>query len=606
MNPGSAKQQSFPGFRRLTAGVWDLLYSRPRRQRAERMEERDWRRRIILASQRIQQVYLALGEDLGHVKGLRENLDRSTAGLERIESHVEKAEGLFGNIEERLGAHEQALQGGLERMESLGMVVPPPPPAASEEEVQRLHERIHELQNYARGRDEICHSLEQEIASLEEGARRAETALARTTLELDAMKSELEENARELFRQRDVSCRKKDEEISALTMQVEELRSERGESARAMEALRLECEETHALASRELTALLEAQQARAQELEERLAQREDRDNLEIAHLREEAEVLHRMSTARIEELEAQNLLLAAAPDSLAARHEHEIAALEEKARNHRAALEVQLRSLEVQAEEQRSKHAAELEALRAEGEWRIQLLEERAKTLEQGRADVEGTRAAAQRAAEQRLADLEEKLRDERSREQRIAELEAEVAHLAEVRAELDVVHVHEIARLKRTFREQMTALREAAEAAAASPPAPSSTESDASPAAVPSTEESEAYAQLERRLQEREAVLALLPGGASRARSLARRRSRRLRPRRGAGGGTDGSANAACRAAGRRLSLNPRAPSPRARNDAAGTAIPTAPSIDQAWARIRLISSVSTGTTSKASPTMP
>ncbi|MEW6073097.1 MAG: hypothetical protein AB1726_10975 [Planctomycetota bacterium] len=489
MKPILGRRLGLFRLRELGRRLWRLPIGRARSWRAERAEERDWRRRIILASRKIQQVQLALGGDLEDVRGLRAGLERSAEGIGQLERYVARAEELFGSIETRLAEHDHALHGGLERLAALGFT-PPPAGGASAAEVAELRARVQELQVYARGRDELCQRKEADLARLEEELRRREAALARATVDLDALKSEVEEHGRELAQERDELRRQADAEVAVLATQVVELRAALAAPAGDPDADRQ--------AREELEALLVTQQERLAAAETKLAEKEAAEGLELAHAREELDVLRRMSEARIAELETQNRLLEAAPASFAARREEEVARVRDQARQRTAALELEVRRLEAAREEMEAKHGAELDRLREESEWRIQGLEERAQRLEKGRGDVEEASQASRREVERRLAELEEELRAERGREQRIAELEAEVARGVRVRDELDVLHAHEIARLRRAWREEVAVLQEAAAGAARG----------AAPAAAPPEG---AVEQLEGLLQEREAVLDLL-----------------------------------------------------------------------------------------------
>ncbi len=83
------------------------LLERWSHRRLERLEERDWRRRIILASRRIQSVHMALSADVADVRGLKAKLSTARPAVERLNQELgaarQAAESLSGKLAEHLG-----------------------------------------------------------------------------------------------------------------------------------------------------------------------------------------------------------------------------------------------------------------------------------------------------------------------------------------------------------------------------------------------------------------------------------------------------------------------------------------------------------------------
>jgi hypothetical protein len=424
--------------RRATAALRYALWGHLFQRRRERIEERSWRRNLVLAGRKMQQAQLALTEDIEDVRGLKAHLDRAVPGLAKLESQLARAEALMGGVEERLGAHRETFEAGVDRIEQTGLAFDP----STQERVIELEARLASL------------PVEQEevIATL-----RAE----------------------------------KDEEVGRWIGRLEEREQAFAKVEQDLETMQTTIRGTHAREIEELRSLLDTQQGRAEEMERQVAEAHASGALRIAHLEEELTALGRVSEARIEELETQNHLLAAAPSSLSAQREQEQGRMAERAEKRLAEQELIIRGLEASRAESEAEYAQERARLGEELERRGQLLEVREQMLETERAKAKQARAETP------------------AREGGLEQLQGEVRRLQDVRAEMDVLHGNEIARLKRSFRERMAELERSASESAASPDAAAPSAFSGAEGDGGSSDGGEALRA--QQLLEREATLALL-----------------------------------------------------------------------------------------------
>ena len=68
-----------------------------RSRKLERLEERDWRRRIVLASRKLQLVQRTLSADVSDVRGLRKDLDRTRPDMDRLEQELGESRSAAGS-----------------------------------------------------------------------------------------------------------------------------------------------------------------------------------------------------------------------------------------------------------------------------------------------------------------------------------------------------------------------------------------------------------------------------------------------------------------------------------------------------------------------------
>jgi len=87
-------------------------------------EEREWRRRLILAGKKLQHVYQSLSQDIAEVRRLghgitdvRPDIDRLEEELKVSRAQMESFEkGILEGLVERMREHEEVIRGGIERM----------------------------------------------------------------------------------------------------------------------------------------------------------------------------------------------------------------------------------------------------------------------------------------------------------------------------------------------------------------------------------------------------------------------------------------------------------------------------------------------------------
>ena len=80
------------------SGGW---FGRSRDSELDRIEERDWRRRIILASRKVQMVQTALTADISDVRGLRRGLAQARPNMDLLEQELQQSRGAAGSLEQK-------------------------------------------------------------------------------------------------------------------------------------------------------------------------------------------------------------------------------------------------------------------------------------------------------------------------------------------------------------------------------------------------------------------------------------------------------------------------------------------------------------------------
>lgn len=438
MRPDPTRPGKRSLLRRIATGLRYVLWGHLLQARRERIEERAWRRNLMLAGRKMQQAQLAVTEDLDEMRGLKVHLDRVVPGLEKLDTQLDRIETWVEDFDEKLTVHREVFDAGVARIETAGVSSDD---GASEREA--------------------------------EWEARLTSVVGEHDAALSALRAE------------------KDEEIGRWAARLAEREEVIAAAEREAEAFRTSVGGAHAQEVEQLRALVEAQQGRAEELESTVSEARATGALRIAHLEEQLSDLRRVSETRISDLEAQNQLLVAAPTGLAGQREQERSLAAAQAEKRVAEQALTIRALEAGNAARETEHAQVLAQLREDVEWKGRLLEEQTRMLEEERAKAAEPIAPGADSSEP---------------ETRVAELEQEVRQLKDVRAEMDVLHGNEIARLRRSLRARIQELEQelAARESAASEPA----EAAASETEGAVGEEDALEGQ---RLLEREAKLALV-----------------------------------------------------------------------------------------------
>ena len=92
------------------------VLGRRRRAKLEREEERDWRRKLVLASRKIQQVHLALSEDVADVRDLRARLEQAAPRIEQLDRHVVDSSEHLSGLEQLLQSHGELLRAAMDQL----------------------------------------------------------------------------------------------------------------------------------------------------------------------------------------------------------------------------------------------------------------------------------------------------------------------------------------------------------------------------------------------------------------------------------------------------------------------------------------------------------
>ena len=366
-----------------------------RRRRADAIEERDWRRRLVLASRKIQSVHHELTEDISDVRGLKGHLESARPEMERLENALAASREVFDGLQEKLHEHAQVLTA------QIGAVV-------NGDEVERAASRVRELEAAIDERDATVRELRAQIAALLEEQSKPEPEVGEASLESDDA-SVLDSAAQS--------------HVANLELQLRSLETVREDLAQAFA---------------ELEDVRENSAHRVARLELRLTEAEDeRATLVAAHesALAEREQLEAQSRARTAELEAE---VQAANDYNRAEEERRTA-LEDAS----AAFETQLgemqtlvEGLEVARDTVEDDTAAEL----AENTARILELEAYCRDLQEARKQAEsrGTEASEAEAKRELLeitSAYEEQLGAlrERLRQSEITRLEIETRSMQEM-----------------------------------------------------------------------------------------------------------------------------------------------------------------------------
>ncbi len=266
---------------------------RLRRRRAERFEERDWRRRVILASRKIQHVQMALSADVADVRSLKSNLSGVRPAMERLTQELGTSRETAGTLGEQLVEHLQFLRSHVESLRPAG--------------------------GHGAG---LATGVDQERRSSQADLELVRHAYPTITSE----------------REKNLETQLGDAQRRSAELEVQ---------LRGLEALRIESEEAHALIDR----LREDASRRVASLENRLRSAEDdRARLHLVREREVA-AIRQVSQSRIRELEQE----AAACRTAHERREFELSASLAHAKERVDELESRLAEISVAREEEEAR-----------------------------------------------------------------------------------------------------------------------------------------------------------------------------------------------------------------------------------------------------------
>jgi chromosome segregation ATPase len=388
------------------------------RSRAEELEERDWRRRMLLASRRIQTVQTALSADAADVRGLKAKLTSTRPAVERLNAELGAAREAAQALSARLAQHLRALQ---EQPAPDGATAHHERVRALEAELQLTRHELHQAM-LARSDPRAAPAPGHEPSS------RAELAAAQQRIVgLELQLRGLEADRVELSQTRALMQRVQEEAMQRASFLEARLRS--------TEELQVQSQVGHERREQELLHLLSSGDERIRDLESRLAAAMEGRALDpvaqdlpadldgrIAELtglvaefeqsREDTRRLHGKElaeqTARLLELEAFCQELGKARDDLIAERDRvagELADLQARWRgieDERRELEERQRRLLAEADAARE---AELKAIQAERETLRVQGEERAR---QHAEEVLELSAAHQRVVEKLQSRLRE------------------------------------------------------------------------------------------------------------------------------------------------------------------------------------------------------
>jgi chromosome segregation ATPase len=383
------------------------------------LEERDWRRRMLLASRRIQGVQMALSADAADVRGLKAKLTSARPAVERLNAELGAAREAAQALSARLAQHLEVLQAR-------------PAPVVAPADLQRLHALETELERTRR-------ELHQALLAARSDPRAApapghdptlqgELAAARQRIVgLELQLRGLEADRVELSQTRALMQRVQEEAMQRASFLESRLRS--------TEELQVQSQVGHERREQELLNLLSSGEERIRDLEGRLAAAMEARELDravhdlpadvdgrieeltglVAEFEQSREETRRVygkelaeQTARLLELEAFCQELGKVRDELVSERDRlagELAEVQARWRgieDERRELEERQRRLLADADAARE---AELEAIRAEREALRVQGEERAR---QHAEEVLELSAAHQRVVEK----LQKRLRE--------------------------------------------------------------------------------------------------------------------------------------------------------------------------------------------------
>ena len=378
-------------------GFFDRFLAKRNQELAERLEEREWRRRMVLASRRIQEVHESLDDDLTDVRGLKAHVESARPEMERLEESLAASRDVFEKLHFMLERHTELMN------ERVGVV---------QEEVDRSSQDVERIQQ-----------LEEDVARKDAALGELVTQLTEQREALDRARErtgELEEATRTAFL-REEQQRLAKEELEAAATRFEEqidglhqLLAEFQEETAADRAREAE----HAARVLDLEGRIEDLERLRLEAEERARSlAEAAEALEAAHARERAAWASQDEGRRdrIEELEAQVAELTEARESLEARlRDSEIKRLEAETKGQQELTDFADHSRQRQRElEARLKsREQEIRALQGENE----LLEQRIANLTQRVEefdDLQEAMRASRLDIEERTSKLLELMRGE-------------------------------------------------------------------------------------------------------------------------------------------------------------------------------------------------
>lgn len=355
-----------------------------RSRKLDRLEERDWRRRIVLASRKLQLVQRTLSADVSDVRGLRKDLDRTRPDMDRLEQELGESRSAAGSLERKLDEHAALLRAALERHQRVD-------PNPYEAQLRELEAQLEGVQAQLA---EAHEHYAQQLAAL-----RAEKGIAADGSSAGArLRAELETHLR------------------------------KSEERRAMQAAH------HA---EEVQNLGRVSEARIHELE-----------TELAHVRQELAAAEGPSKAekRVAELELQLRGLHSLRADYE-HSESEVARLRYEHGQRVNQLEGRIDAAENEKARMAVRHEQALSEIRAASEERLREIEASARAAEESRAKLEQELAALREERASRDAAEDAKLEQATARfEAQIAELEERIRILDAEREEVCKDHGRELA----------------------------------------------------------------------------------------------------------------------------------------------------------------
>jgi chromosome segregation ATPase len=423
------------------------------RRDPEELEERDWRRRLLLASRKIQGVQMAISADAADVRGLKAKLSSTRPAVERLNEELGAARAATQTLSAQLARHLEYLQA-----HPAGTVAPAEIARiqALEAELERTREALRQAAQ-ARVAPDAPRAPIAPPTPPHERSLHSDLASARQrVVDLELQVRGLEADRVELSQTRGLMQRVQEEALQRVAFLEGRLRS--------AEELRIQSEVGHERREHELRQLLAAGEARIRELEASLAEAAGNGSPELEEgLRAELE-------GRIEELTRLVAEFEASRQDARRQHGHELA--EQTAR----LLELEsfcqdLGKARDELQLERDRAASELAELRAKLEVVVgekSELEERLRRLlaeadaarEAERKDIEAERETLRVQGEERAKQHAEEMLDLSTSHERVLErVRSKLRETEMARVELETRHQRELIDFADHSRERIRAL---------------------------------------------------------------------------------------------------------------------------------------------------
>ncbi|MFT5290405.1 MAG: hypothetical protein ACI82F_002479 [Planctomycetota bacterium] len=427
----------------LCAVVPPLIMSFENEVTSEHEEERDWRRKIVLASRKIQQVHMSLSDDVSEVRELRAALERTAPKVEHLDEQLQDSTRRMDGLQQLLEEQTHLLRDGLARMASHGAGADENS-ASGQESMGRAH--LETLRGNMEGLEAERGALQAEhdgrIDALEHGLIEAVDELEHCAEDAERAQGEMQA---ELERERSALELEHKWERLAIEAQVTQDQALEGLRQTLAQDFASRSEELSVSHERELDRLRAESEIRMKELGVQVrVLTEGRAAVEGNHAASIADLESRSRT-RITELEAAIEGLQEGKRSLEAEHARAVDGLEDELTNRSEELrekEAQHRQALSDFEEDASQRYDELKANARELEEQRKSLQSQIVSLEEARDVLKGDLSDLSLEHVELVAGHErevERLTTESNG--RIAELEVRADEITRSRKQLEEAH---------------------------------------------------------------------------------------------------------------------------------------------------------------------